>query len=184
MREKATMILGLRIGRFHSGRRRRRKVPSALDRITSAALLDAAVKDPEVLAQIIDKYGEIQVRHDDMIATEAENIRVKVYREAAQTILNSRRQELTSRVNGIIDRVMGLNTLPGGRQHEERSFEGATPGEQNGTPDMARRRHGRQSSLETNSNPSVLIGGLAMLALLNKIVHQQRKEQTEGSLEE
>ena len=113
------IILGFRIGWPHSGRGRRRKVPNALDRITSAALLDAAVKSPEVLAQVIDKYGEIQVRHDDKIAIEAKNIRDKVYREAAQTILNSRSQELASRIDEIIDRVMGLNSVHGGRQYEE-----------------------------------------------------------------
>jgi len=178
------MILGLRIGWFHSGRRRRRKVPGALDRITSAALLDAAVKNPEVLAQVIDKYGEIQVRHDDKLATEAENIRAKVYREAAQTILNSRRQELVSHVGGIIDRVMGLNSVPGGHRYEERSFEGVNPGGHNSTPNIVRQRRGMQRSLETGSNSSVLIRGLAMLAVLDEIVNQQRKKQIRGSVEE
>ena len=177
-------MLGLRMGWFHSGRRRRRKVPGALDRITSAALLDAAVKDPEVLAQVINKYGEIQVHHDDKIATEIENIRAKIYREAAQIILNSRRLELVSRVDGIIDRVMGLNDVPGGHQCEERSFEGVAPGGQNDTLNIARQRRDMQQSIESGSNSSVLIRGRAMLAALDEIVNQQRKKQFRGGVEE
>ena len=131
-------ILGLTVHGFHFRSRRQRKVTSKLDRIANAALLDAAVKNPEVLAQLINKYGEIQGPHDDKIATLAENIRGKVYREAAQTILNNRRQELVSHVGGIIDMVMSLNSVPGRRQHEERSFEGVTPDGQNSLPDVTR----------------------------------------------
>ena len=176
-------ILGLTMHGLQFRSRRQRKVTSKLDRIANAVLLDAAVKNPEVLVQVVNKYGEIQIPHDDKIATEVENLRVKIHKEAAQTILTSRRQELVSHVGGIIDRVMGLNSVTGGRQHEENPFEGATPGEHNGTSNIARRRHGMQRSLESGSNSSALIRGMAMLAVLEQI-NQQRKRQTRGSLEE
>jgi len=176
-------ILGLTIHGFHFRSRRQRKVTSKLDRIANASLLDAGVKNPEVVAQIVNKYGKIQVPHDDKIATPAEKIRVKIYKEAAQTILNSRRQDLVSHVGEIIDRVMGLNSVPGRHQQEERPFEGATSVGQNRTSNIARRRYGMQRSRKTSSNPSVLIRGLAMLAVLEGIINQQRKKQTRDSLE-
>ena len=177
-------ILGLTIHGFHFRSRRQRKVTSKLDRIANASLLDAGAKNPEVVAQLINKYGEIQVPHDDKISTEAENIRVKVYKEAAQTILSSRRQELVSHVAEIIDRVMGLNSVPGRHQQEEGPFGGAISVGQNRTSNIARRRHGMQRSHETSSNPSVFIRDLAMLAVLEGIINQQRKKQTRDSLEE
>jgi len=101
------MIFALIMRWFHSGYRRRRKVPSSLDRIASTALLDASVKNPKVLARVINKYGEIQVSHEDKIETEIENVSNEIYRKAAQTIINSRRQELDSLIAKIIDRVIG-----------------------------------------------------------------------------
>ena len=177
-------ILGLRVGRFHTGSRRRRKVPGAPYRITNAALLDAAVKNPEVLAQVIDKYGEIQIRRDDKIATLHKNIRDTVYAKAVQTILNSRKQKLTNRVNGIIDRLIGLNSVPSGRRHEEGSFEGVTPGGHESAPNTVRQRTSVEQSIKDSLDPSVLNSNPATLAALNEIVNQQRNKQTRGSLEE
>jgi len=177
-------ILGFKVHGFHFRSRHQKKVTSKLDRIANAALLDAAVKNLEVLAQIINKYGKIQILHDDTIVTEAENIRVKLYKEAAQTILNNRRQELVSHVGEIIDRVMGLNNVPDGLQHEERSFEGVTPGEHNSTKDTVHQRRSMQRSLKSGSDSSELIKGLAILAALEEIVNQQRTKQTKDSVEE
>jgi predicted house-cleaning noncanonical NTP pyrophosphatase (MazG superfamily) len=177
-------ILGLTIHGFHFRNRRQRKVTNKLDRIANAALLNAAVKNPEVLAQIINKYGEIQVYQDDEMETKIQNLRTKIYEEAAETLLNNRRQELVSHVGEIIDRVMGLNSVTGGGQREESPFKGATPRGQNSTSNIARRRHGIQRSLETSSNPSILIRGLAILAVLEGIIDQQRTKQSKGSMEE
>ena len=169
-------ILGLAIHGFHFRSRRQRKVTSKLDILANAALLDAAVKDSEVLTQIVNKYGEIRVRPDDKIATEAENIRVKVHKEAAQTILSNRRQELVSRIDRVIDRVMGLNSVPGEFRYEEKPFKAVTPGGGNSTPNIVRQRRGMQRSIKHGLNPSVLIRGLAMLAVLEGIINQQRSK--------
>ena len=177
-------ILDLTIHGFHFRCRRQRKVTSKLDRITNAALLDAAVKNPEVLAQVVNKYGKIRVPHDDHIENLAEKIRVKIHKEAAQTILSSRRQELVSHIGKLMDMVMGLNSVPGSGQQEEGPFEGTTSVGQNRTSNIARWRYGMQRSRETSSNPSVLTRGLAMLAVLEGILNQQRKKQTRDSLEE
>lgn len=173
-------ILGFTVHGFHFKRRRQRKVTSKLDSIANAALLDAAVKNPEVLAQVVNKYGKIQLPRDDTIATLVEKASAKVRKEAVQIILNSRRQELVNHVGDLIDIVTGLNSVTGRRQHGERSFEGATPGK----PNIARRRLGMEQSREASADPSVLIRSLAMLTVLEGIINQQRKKQTRDSLEE
>jgi len=157
--EKEMKIPGLRIDWFHTSRTRRRKVPDALERIINVALLDAAVKNTEVLAKVIDKYGAIQLHHHDMIATEAENIRDRVNGEVVQTILNSRRQELISHVNGIIDRVMGLNSVPDVRRHEERTLEGVTSNGRSSTTNIVHQRRAIRRSAKHGLNPSVIFSG-------------------------
>ena len=183
--EKEMKIIGLTIHGFHCSRSREKKGISKLDRIIDMTLLEAAVKNPEVLAQIVNKYGEIRVRPDDEIAALAENMRAKVHKKAAQSILESHKHVLVTHVGELIDTVMGLNSVPGRRQHEERRFEGTPPGEQNGMSNIARQQHGmRRSCKKTSADPSVLIRGLAMLAVIEGIFNQQRKKQTRGSLEE
>ena len=83
--DKEMQILGFRINWFRSGRRRRSKVTSKLDKIANAALLDAAVKSPEVLAQVINKFGQIEIYQDDEIETKIQNLKTKIHREAAET---------------------------------------------------------------------------------------------------
>ncbi|MFC1909424.1 hypothetical protein ACFLXD_06220 [Chloroflexota bacterium] len=157
---------------------------SALDGIASSALLDAAIKDTEVLAQVINKYGAIQVRHDDKIASFTEKIRVKIYKEAAQTILNSRRQDLVSHVNEIIDRIMGLNNVTGEHRHIERTFDAVTHDGQSGTPGIVHQRRRMQQSIKRGLNPSALIEVLTMLTVLEDIVNKQGEKQINGSAEE
>ncbi len=169
-------IIGLTMHGFHFGRKRKKKVTSKLDRIANLALLEAAVKNPEVLAQIVNKYGEIRVRPNDDIAALTENMRAKVHKKAAQSILESPKHVLVTHVGELIDTVMGLNSVPGRCQNEERRLEGTPSSEQNGTLNIASRRHGVQRSHETSADPSVLVKGLAMLAVLKEIINQQRKK--------
>ncbi len=50
---KEMRILGIKIGMSHFGDRHRRKMASKLERITNAALLDAALRDPAVLTSVL-----------------------------------------------------------------------------------------------------------------------------------
>ena len=177
-------ILGLPIGWFHLRRRRQRKVRSALDRIANSALLDAAFKDTEVLAQVINKYGAIRVRHDDKLGEKIENIEARIYSTVVQSILDSRRHEFVSHVNEIIDRIMGLNSVTGERRHIGRTFDAVTHDRQSGTPDIVHRRSRMQQSIKRGLNPSALIEVLTMLTALEDIVNKQRKKQINGSAEE
>jgi hypothetical protein len=144
----------MKIHSFHFRRRSEKKVTSKLDRIVDTTLLDAAVKNPDVLAQVINKYGEIRLRHTDMEPIEAKDIEDKVFRESVQIMLSSRRQELVSRLNGIIDRVMGLNN-----------------------------RINRQQNTKHGSDPVVPIRGLMMLNALNDIANRQRGKQLKGGFD-
>jgi hypothetical protein len=159
-------------------------MPSELDRIANTALLDAAVKNPEVLAQILNKYGQIQAPHDDKMETEISNIKEKVYEKVSQAIITSKKQELIDHISNLIDMVMGLNRPPDRRQQEGRPFEDCATSKQNISSSIFYRRQGMQDSRETNLNPFVLVRGLAALAALEKIVNQQREKQIRGSLEE
>ena len=169
-------IFGLTLNGFHFRSRRRIRVVSKLDRIANAALLDAAVKDPEVLIQVIDKYGRIQIPHEDKMAAEVEKIKAKVQKEATQTILNSRRQDLVNHVGKLIDMVMGSNRLTERHHKEERPFEGVTPVGQHRKSDVAWQRPVRRHSRETRSNLSVLTRNPVMLATLKEIINQQREK--------
>ena len=177
-------ILSSIINWFHHGSKRQRKVPSELDRIANAALLDAAVKKPEVLAQILNKYGKIQAPHNDKIEAEIESIKEKVYEKVSQSILDSRRQKLVNHISKLTDMVMGLNNAPDRRQQEERPFEGVAPSKQHISSNIHYRGHGMPDSRETNLNPLVLVRGLAALAALEEIINQQREKQTKDNSEE
>jgi hypothetical protein len=172
-------IFGVRIGWFNTRGKRRRKMPNELDRMINAAMLDGAVNDREFLATIVNKYGKIQVPPDGMIPAEAKTIRDKARAESAQTILSSRREELISRLNGIIDRVMGLDSYPVEHRHPETPFEG-------GTHDKHSDKHkavNTQRNIERGVNPSVPIRNLTIHALLDKLGEHHRNKQV-GSAEE
>ncbi|MFC2069129.1 hypothetical protein ACFLTP_09030 [Chloroflexota bacterium] len=59
------MIFGYKIPWLRRKSQRRRRAATKLERLTNATLLNAALKDPEVLAQLINKYGQIKVCHED-----------------------------------------------------------------------------------------------------------------------
>ncbi|MFC2066779.1 hypothetical protein ACFLUO_06995 [Chloroflexota bacterium] len=157
---------------------------SARDRIASSALLDAAFKDTEVLAQVINKYGAIQVRHDDNIGEKIENIETRIHSKVVQSILDSRRHDFVSHVNEIIDRIMGLNSVTGEHRHIEKTSDAVTHDGQSGTTDIVYRRRRMQQSIKHGLNPSALIEVFTMLTVLEDIVNKQRKKQINGRAEE
>ena len=176
-------ILGLRIGRSRSGGKKKKKTATRMERIASAALLEAAKQDHKVLLEIMNKYGKI--REYDKSESEIQSLEDQIYQKAVQNMLKDGNRELDDWIDEIIDRVMGLNSVPGRRRYEERPFEGVTPGGHNSTPNTVRQRRGMQGSLKTSSNSSVFIRTLAMLAVLDETVNQQTKKQKiRGSLEE
>jgi len=173
-------ILGLKIGWLGYGGKKRGKTTTRMERVASAALLEAANHDPKVLFEIINKYGKI--REYDKSESEIQNLIDQIYQKAVQNMLKGGSRELDEFINEIIDRVMGLNSVPGGRRYEERPFEGVTPGGHNSTPNIVRQRRGMQRSLETGSNSS---RAMAMIAILDEIVNQQiKKQKIRGRLEE
>ena len=141
-------------------------------------LLSAAMENLEVLAQVVNKYGRIEMPHKDTIGTLAQETRMRLYKEAKQTILDSRRQELISHIDELINMVMGVNSMPVMNRHKERLLSGTLPGEPNGTSNIASQRHGIHRSHKTSVDPSLLVKGLAMLTILERIINQQRKKQT------
>ncbi len=151
-----------------------------LERIANATLLDAFLRDPRVLATVINKYGKIRVRHEDEMETEIQNIRTKIYGKAVRTVLISRRQELDGRVNEIIHRVMAGNSGHGRQQNEKWSFEGATPGEQNGTPDVNRWYRTMERGLKHSSSLPAFLKDLEILALLGKLASQRMRNEVRG----
>ena len=174
----------MRINLFHIRSRRRRKVTSKPDRIANAELLDAAKKDPEVVATIINKYGKIRVYHDDEVKNELQKIKTDIYREAVLTVLNRRSQELVNRIDEFVGRVQGVSSKHRRRQHEKEPFEDVIQDGRSSIPNAIHQDRGMHRSLDHDSDLSVFVKSLAMLAILNEIVNQQRKEQKEGSVEE
>ena len=174
-------ILGLRIGWSRSGGKSRRKSVTGMEKIASAALLETANRDPRVLVDVMNKYGKILEYDKNEMESDIQNLRGQIYQKAVQNMLKGGSRELDEFINEIIDRVMGLNSVPGGRRYEERPLEGVTPGGHNSTPNTVRQRRGMQRSLETGSNSS---RAMAMIAILDEIVNQQTKKQISSSLEE
>ncbi|MFC1870815.1 hypothetical protein ACFLYF_00195 [Chloroflexota bacterium] len=167
------IILGFRIGWRLSGKRRRGKVPPKLERIARAALLETALKEPVMLAAILNKYGRIKPYHDD---TETEvilqNLRIKIYRKAAETVLKSRRQELEGRIDRIIDRVTGS----GDRiryQPEEGLYPGTVSSGENGAPDANRRRQTKTAGPKNTPILSALLHDLELLAALCELARDR-----------
>ena len=174
-------ILGLRIGWSRSGGKKKKKTATRMERIASAALLKTANRDPKVLVDVMNKYGKILEYDKNEMESDIQNLRGQIYQKAVQNMLKGGSRELDEFINEIIDRVMGLNSVPGGRRYEERPLEGVTPGGHNSTPNTVRQRRGMQRSLETGSNSS---RAMAMIAILDEIVNQQTKKQISSSLEE
>jgi len=178
-------ILGFRIGWFRSGGKSRRKTVTRMERVASASLLEAANHDPKVLVDVMNKYGKILEYDKNEMESDIQNLRGQIYQKAVQNMLKGGSRELDELINEIIDRVMGLNSVPGGRRYEERPLEGVTPGGHNSTPNTVRQRRGMQRNLKTGSNSSVFIRALAVLAALDETVSQKTKKQKiRGNLEE
>ena len=113
---KEIRIFGLAIQWSHPERQLRRKVTSRLERLAEAVLLDTVLRNDQTLADVINMFGKIQVYHEDKLEPQFNRIRDKIFGKAVGTILNSRRQELERRVDGIIDRVMGADDTSRGQQ--------------------------------------------------------------------
>ena len=177
MVKKEMRIFGIRIGWSHSGSKRRKKVTSKLERIANAALLDAVLRDPEVLATVIDKYGEIQVRHDDEMETEIQNFRATIYKGVEQTMRNERSHELASLIDDITDRVIHGGIDHADQHHKEKRPEGViVPGE-NDIPATYRQHRRLQRDMKYNSNPPAILEDLELLAALATLAkwHIRRK---------
>jgi len=105
------MIFRFYISWFRRKSRRRSKATTKLERLINVTLLKAALKDPGVLVQLINKYGQIPVYQEDKeIEAKIKDLRAKINKEAVGTLLSTRHQELANRIDEIIDRVIGLNT--------------------------------------------------------------------------
>ena len=174
-------ILGIEIGLSHFGSRRRRKVTSKLERLTNAALLNAVLGDPEMLATVLDKYGKIETYHDDT-ETEAKinGIRARIYREAVQTIMNSRGQELASRIDGIIDQVMGIGDRSG-KQYEDVPVSGTITSRPYGVTAIDRRRPTREPGFTHSLGLSELLKELEVLVALDQLASQGIQMKGESS---
>lgn len=105
---KEMRILGLRIGLFRSGGKKRREMVTRMERVASAGLLEAANRDPKVLFDIINKYG--QIREYDKSESEIQNLMDQIYQKAVQNMLKGGSRELDTWINEIIDRVMGIKS--------------------------------------------------------------------------
>lgn len=106
-------IMGIKIGRSSSGKRRRKGVTTKLERMYNSELLEATLKYPGVLAIVIDKYGELPVLHEDELEPMIDNIRAEIHERAVQTISKHRRRELVTRIDEIIDVAMSASDRSG-----------------------------------------------------------------------
>ncbi len=176
-------ILCLTIRRAYPGSRRRRRVTSKPERLATAALLDAAQRDPAVMAKVIGKYGGIRVPEEDEMEAEIQNLRAKIVREAVQAVFKSRSRELDSRIGDIIDRVIGIKSGHGGGQHKEGRFKGVTTGGQNSAQTPIRQRQRMRQGLRHRPSRSSLVKDLEALALLGKLAGRQIRNEGRGGNE-
>lgn len=167
-------ILGLRIGRSHSGRKRRKRAPTKLEKIYNKKLLDAVLESPKVMAAVIDKYGELPAFHEDELEPIINDIRSKIQEKAVQTALKNRRQELVTRIDEIINDVMGASHSSR-RQYKKPVVDIGTSG-QDSTPDTLhqRRTTGRHPSQVPNVR--AFMEGLEIIAFLSKLASEQAKD--------
>ncbi|MFC1982743.1 hypothetical protein ACFLV5_03045 [Chloroflexota bacterium] len=150
-----------------------------MDRRLNAALMDAAVENRELLAKILGKYGEITVHHDDKIATKAKSISDRLFRNAIQTILSSREQDLIKRINGIIDTVISYDNISGDRRQEENNFNSVTRSRSSNTQKIVQKRRSIKRETSHVLDPSVTVESLMIRAALGGIVNRQRVKQTD-----
>ena len=164
-------ILGFKIGRFRYGQRRRRKVTSKLDRLANVTLLNAAVENPETLFTIINKFGQLELYQDDEIETKIHDLRKKIYKEAAETILISRQQELIQYIDGVIDLIIDTGDRRK-KRHDEFTFADTYAGESDAVPIVYHRQRPRARGSLHTSNLSAFLRDMKALTMLINLANQ------------
>lgn len=165
-------IMGIKIGRSSSGKRRRKRATTKLERMYNSELLEATLKYPRVLAVVIDKYGELPVLHEDELEPMIDNIRAKIHERAVQTISKHRRRELVTRIDEIIDVAMSASDRSG-RGDRKRPV----PGINSGGPSRTSATTYQQRIMGRGpKQDSSLLTFLEFLAFLTKLANQQVKD--------
>lgn len=172
---KETRIFGLTIQWSSPGKQRRKKVTSKLERLAEAALLDVVLRNDQTLADIINMFGRIQVHREDKTEPQFNGIRDKIFGKAVETILNSRRQELERRVDGITDRVIGAADRSRG-QREEALFLGVIDDDPRGVPGAIHHHPRRARRPGQTSGAQALLRDLELLAGLVKLAGNAIKD--------
>lgn len=173
-------ILGIRIGWPHSGRRRRKKVPTKQENMYNATLLDAALKSPGVLAVVIDKFGKLPAYQEDELEPIIINIRDKMHKKAVQTILKNRRRELVIRIDTIIDEVIGADDRSG-KQYKKRPTAGVDTDGQCIAPGTIYQSRTMGRGLKQGLNLLTFLQSLEVITFLGKLAKQQRKYNTRSA---
>ena len=120
-------LFGFRIGWPLSKRRRSKKAPTRLEKACNAGLIEDALKSPETLHKIVDKFGALPAHQEDDPSATSNSIKDALYDRAVETALSDRRRELIARVDKAIDGVMGAGERGEGR-HEPAPAENASAG--------------------------------------------------------
>jgi len=173
-------ILGIRIGRSDSGKRRRKKAPTRLEKLYNTELLDAVLKSPKVLAVVIDKYGKLPASHEDYFEPITKNIRGEIYKKAVQAALKQRRRELVAYIDGIIDGVIGIGNSNRRQYRKEPAGDSGTGGQIRLQSSVYRRRPvglGPEKSISLRT----FLESLEIIAFLSKLASQQVKNGASGT---
>jgi hypothetical protein len=104
-------ISGFIKGWFNSGDKKKRKTVTMMERVANAVLLEAAKQYPEVLFEVINKYGRI--REYDEIESELQKVEDQIYQKSARNMLKDGSRELDAWIDELIDRVMGTERYYG-----------------------------------------------------------------------
>jgi hypothetical protein len=155
-------ILGLKIGLFRSGGKKRRKTTTRMERVASAGLLEAANRDPKVLFEIINKYG--QIREYDKSESELQSIEERIYQKAVRNMLKGGNRELDAWINEIIDRVMGIKSGEYGRGY---------------TPVPVRQRPDIKQGHDHGSGLPAFLRDPEIIAILGKLAGRKGKHKGE-----
>ncbi len=175
-------ILGIRIGWPHSGRRRRKKVPTKLENMYNATLLDAALKSPVVLAIVIDKFGILPAYQEDELEPIINTIRDKMHKKAVQSILKNRRRELVTRIDAIIDEVIGADDRSG-KQYKKRPIAGVNTDRQYIAPGTIYQSRTMGRGPKQGLNPLTFLQSPEVIAFPGKLANRQKKYGTRGTTE-
>ena len=174
-------ILGFRISWFNSGNRRRSRVTSKSQRLAASLLLKAALENHKTLALIMNKFGQIEMNLDDDIENEIQDLRNKMQKKVAESLLNHHKQEMTYHIDTMIDVILGTG------KRSSTHLEGApqagtyTAGS-GGTPDVHQRRSpGKQLPMQTPNLSAKAQGLKALNQLINLANQGIQMEDIDGS---